>query len=58
MWYLSVSYNPMLRGGVAETDRASIVTPAPLIARRKPLLFETAFKAGRERMANRMVEAY
>lgn len=38
--------------------RASIVTPAPLIARRKPLLFETAFKQGREKRTNMMVEAY
>lgn len=34
----------------ADKDRASIVTPAPLLPRKKPLLFEAAFKAGQDRI--------
>ncbi len=33
---------------------ASIVTPAPYLPRRKPLVFETAYKAGQDRRRNYM----
>jgi DNA-directed RNA polymerase III subunit RPC1 len=36
------------------TISASIVTPAPFLAKRRPLLFETAYKEGRERLATGM----
>ncbi|RSH95176.1 hypothetical protein EHS25_000262 [Saitozyma podzolica] len=36
------------------TSLASIVTPAPLLPRKRPLLFETAFKAGQERLSTAM----
>jgi len=32
------------------TSLASIVTPAPLLPRKRPLLFETAFKEGQDRI--------
>lgn len=43
------------RGPRLMCGRASIVTPAPLLPRKKGLLFETAFKAGQDRL--RVTEA-
>ncbi|WWD21358.1 hypothetical protein CI109_105842 [Kwoniella shandongensis] len=43
------------------TSLASIVTPAPLLPRKKQLLFENAYKAGQDRMVSHIpmaVEAY
>ncbi|KAK8843986.1 hypothetical protein IAR55_006779 [Kwoniella newhampshirensis] len=34
------------------TSLASIVTPAPLLPRKKPLLFETAYRAGQDRLSD------
>lgn len=44
------SSGPPLCSGRKLICRASIVTPAPLLPPKKPLLFETAFKAGTERI--------